>query len=873
MMIGTKLAHFEITSHLGLGGMGDVYQATDAKLGRSVAIKFLPEAFSHDTERVARFQREARVLASLNHSNIAAIHGLEEIDSRHFLVMELVSGETLAERIKRGAIPIEEALPIAKQIAEGLEEAHEKGIIHRDLKPANIKITPDGKVKVLDFGLAKAYERESSDASVSNSPTISMAATNAGVILGTAAYMSPEQARGKAVTRATDIFAFGAVLYELLTGKQAFQGEDAGDILASVVKTEPDWSLLPHSTPPGIRTMLQRCMRKDPRQRLRDATGIRIEIEEALANPYTPAAAAPAAALQRGIPLRTVIPAAVALLIFGVALGWIFRPAPRAASRNPLRVQIALPSGDRLSDQNVSVALSAEGMRLAYIGISGGVQQLYVRALDSLEARAISGTEGATNPFFSPDGQWIGFFSQGKMQKAPVSGGAPAVICDAGANGGASWGPDGRIVFSPSGLGLSLVSAAGGEPKALTTPDQTKGEYSHRYPQFMPDGKSILFTALNGFGWDESRVEVLQLDTMERRVLIRGGHTGRFLPPGRLLYYRGGSLMAVPFDPARLEVQGSTPVTLVDGVLQSSGTIGAAYTISATGTLAYISAPGGSRQFDRRLVWVSRQGEIQPLAAPVRAYGTSFDLSPDGQKIAVTIRSGTDELWIYDEPRGSLTRLSSDMGSSFSPVWSPDGRRVVYRSNKAGIWNLYWRAADGSGADEKLTQEKFSQVPWSWLPDGKTLAFWSFDATGSDIWILPVDGDRKPQRFMATRFNELDPRFSPDGRWLAYTSDESGGDQVYVQRYPGPGRRWQVSTDGGNEPQWNRNGHELFYRNGDRTMVVDVTLSPDFSAGKPRVLYTGPAGKVSPDGRRFLAIQSVEPEQPPTQVNLVLNEE
>ena len=500
------------------------------------------------------------------------------------------------------------------------------------------------------------------------------------------------------------------------------------------------------------------------------------------------------------------------------------------------------------------------------------MQQLYVRALDSLEARAISGTEGATNPFFSPDGQWIGFFSKGKMQKAPVSGGAPAVICDAGANGGASWGPDGSIVFSPSAIeGLSLVPSAGGEPKVLTTPDPAKGEYSHRYPQFMPDGKSVLFTALNGFGWDESRVEVLQLDTGKRRVLIRGGHTGRFLPPGRLLYYRGGSLMAVPFDSARLEIKGSTPITLVDGVRQTSGTTGAAFTISATGTLAYIPALGGSRQFDRRLVWVSRQGEIQPLAAPVRPYA-ALDLSPDGQKIAVNIRSGTDELWTYDESRGSLTRLTSDLGSSFNPVWSPDGR-VAYRSNKAGIWNLYWRAADGSGAEEKLTQEKFSQVPSSWSPDGKILAFGSFGATGQDIWMLPVDSDRKPQRFMATRFNELDPRFSPDGHWLAYTSDESGGQQIYVQRYPGPGRRWQVSTDGGNNPQWNRNGHELFYRNSDRTMVVDVTLSPDFSAGKPRVLYTGPAGIASPDGQRFLAIQSVEPEQPPTQVNLVLNEE
>jgi Tol biopolymer transport system component len=812
----------------------------------------------------------------LNHPNIAAIYGVDEIDARHFLVMELVPGETLADRIKRGAIPIEEALPVAKQIAEALEEAHEKGIIHRDLKPANIKVTPDGKVKVLDFGLAKAYEREQADVSLSNSPTMSMAATNAGLILGTAAYMSPEQTRGKALDRRTDLWALGCVLYEMLTGKQAFQGEDAGDILAAVIRTEPDWSFLPHSTPQNIRTMLQRCMRKDPRQRLRDATGIRIEIEEALANLYSAPAVAPVRGLRRGIPLRTGIPVAAAFLILGMVLGWIIRPAPRAASWDPLLVQISLPSGDILSKRNISVALSADGTKLAYIGIHEGTEQLYVRALDSLEAKVISGTEGATNPFFSPDGQWIGFFSQGRMQKVPVSGGAPTVICDAGNNAGASWGPDDTIVFSPLNEGLSVVSAAGRQkPRALTTPDQAKGEYSHRYPQFMPDGKSVIFTALHGFGWDESRIEVLHVDTGKRQVLIEGGHTGRFMPPGRLVYYRGGSLLAMPLDPARLEVQRGTPVILADGVNVTDGAAGAAYAISTRGMLAYIPAPAGSHQFDRRLVWVSRQGDIQPLAAPVRAYG-DFDLSPDGQQIAVTIRSGTDELWIYDGPRGSLTRLTTDLGSSISPVWSPDGHRVAYRSNKAGgNWNLYWRAADGSGPEEQLLEKESpgGNTPGSWSPDGKTLAFVGAGSTGQDIWTLPVEGERKPQPFLATRSNEKAPRFSPDGHWLAYLSDESGGFQVYVQPYPGSGRRWQISSDGGDAPQWNRNGRELYYRNGNRTMVVDVTLSPNFTADKPRVLYTGPDGKVSPDGQKFLATQSVEPERPATQVNLVLNEQ
>src|SRR6202049_3267447 len=559
ILTGKRLGPYEILSAIGAGGMGEVYQAHDTKLGRDVAIKVLPDAFAHDPARLSRFQREAKMLAALNHPNIATIHGLEQSGGTSYLVMELVSGETLQERVKRdGPIPVEEALAIAKQIAEALEAAHEKGIIHRDRKPANVKLTPEGKVKVLDFGLAKAFSGDSASSDPSDSPTLSRAATIQGVILGTAAYMSPEQARGKAVDKRTDIWAFGCVLYELLCGRPAFEGEDVTEILAAVVRAEPDWIRLPESTPASIRLLLRRCLRKDKRQRLQDATGVRIEIDDELANPSAATGAAPPEkSWRRSIPLSLAAPVAAVLVIVTGILAWMLKPAPPFPSQNPAHVQFGLPPGDRLQTVNLNVALSADGTALAYIGIHGGVSQVYVRALDAPEAKALSGTEGAFSPFFSPDGQWIGFFAQGKMKKVPVGGGAPLTVCESGI-GGASWGTDDTIVFSDGGR-LLRVSASGGQPKILSTPDLSKGEYSHRYPQILPGGKDVLFTALNGFGWDESRIEVLRLDTGERRVLIRGGHTGRFLPSGHLVYYRAGALLAVPFDLARLEGTGNAP--------------------------------------------------------------------------------------------------------------------------------------------------------------------------------------------------------------------------------------------------------------------------------------------------------------------------
>jgi eukaryotic-like serine/threonine-protein kinase len=877
IIAGKRLGPYEILSAVGAGGMGEVYRVRDTRLDRIVAIKVLPEAFAHDTERVSRFQREAKTLASLNHPNIATIHGLEQFDTTSYLVMELVPGETLQERIRRdGPVPVEEALSIAKQIAEALEAAHEKGVIHRDLKPANVKVTPDGKVKVLDFGLAKTFSGDTVESDPVNSPTLSMAATMHGVILGTAAYMSPEQARGKAVDKRTDIWAFGCVLYELLTGKKAFEGEDVTEILAAVVKTEPDWSRLPEATPSAIQVLLRRCLRKDRRQRLADAGGIRIEVEEALAAPASPAPMAAAPAVQGWRWQIWLGLATLGMFALGGAVAWYLKPA-LPSPLSPAHFLVALPPGDQLPPGNLPLVVSPDGTQLIYVGIRSGVRQLYRRALDDLEVKPISGTEGASNPFFSPDSQWIGFFADGKMKKISINGGAPTTLCAAGVGGGASWGADEMIVFAPGvDSGLWRVSAYGGQAQALTTPDNRKGEYSHRYPQILPGGKGVVYTALNGFGWDESRVELLRFDTKERTVLVRGGQTGRYVSSGHLIYYRAGSLLAIPFDLARLQIAAAAPIAVVAGVRLSTGTAGAAYSVSATGTLAYISA--GPGQFESQLVWVNRHGEIQPLPAPPRAY-SSLALSRDGKQVAVSITSDTEQLWAYDLSRGTLTKFASEQGSRRDSLWTPDGKRLVYRSNKAGLWNLFWRPSDGSGSEEQLItgDKQHAPVPVSFSPDGQLLAFTEISpTTGSDIWVLRLS-DHAAWPFLQTPFDEQEPRFSPDGRWLAYVSNESGGYEVYVRPYPGPGGKWQVSSGGGGTFWWNLNGRELFYKSGPKMMAVDITTSPSFAAGKPKLLFEmsnflGGGLDVSPDGQRFLMVKASEQAgSAPTQINVVLN--
>jgi serine/threonine-protein kinase len=825
---GSRLGTYEVTSHIGSGGMGVVYQARDTKLGRDVAIKVLTETFAHDPERLSRFQREARLLASLNHPNIATIHGLEDSNGTSYLVMELVPGETLDQRIKRdGAVPVEESLTIAKQIAEALEYAHDHAVIHRDLKPANVKLTPEGKIKVLDFGLAKAFAGDAASEDIGNSPTLSQAATMQGVILGTAAYMSPEQARGKTVDKRTDIWAFGAVLYELLTGKQAVSGEDVTEILAAVVMKEPAFDALPPNTPASIRVLLQRCLRKDKRHRLADATGLRIEIEDVIAAPTRP--------IEQ--PLRL-------LMRLDVDLG---------------------PDVSLRSVAGADEIISPDGTRIVYV--SQG--RLFTRRLDQPNTTELAGTQGAYAPFFSPDGQWVGFFAQEKLKKISVEGGAAITLCDAPNGRGGSWGEDGNII---TGLnitgGLSRILSAGGPPTPET--DLQSGEQTHRWPQILPGGKAVLFTAHTALvGFDGATIEVMSLVDHRRKTLVRGGMYGRYLPSGHLVYVNRGTLFAVPFEVDRLEVHG-TPTPVLDQIGYSTGTGSAQLDFSQTGMLIYRS--GGAGAGLPIVAWLDGAGKAQPLLAKPGLYSNP-SLSPDGQRLAVDVVEGSGaDIWVYDWQRDTMTRLTFN-GSADSALWSPDGRYIIFRAVGEGLSVI---RSDGAGKPQPLTQSKNNQFGWSFSPDGKRLAFMEQSSgTAYDLWTVPLESDnvglraRKPEVFLQTPANEAFPSFSPDGRWMAHMSDESGTNQVYVRAFPDKGGKWQISNNGGIWPMWSRNGRELFFETLDNyIMAATYAVKGDsFVADKPRLwsekqLGMARLGKrnvhLAPDGKRVVALMPVE---------------
>ena len=881
---GTRLGPYEVGSLIGAGGMGEVYKARDTRLNRDVALKVLLDVFARDAQRMSRFEREAKLLASLNHPNIAAIYGLEESGPIRALVMELVEGPTLAERITAGPIPLDEALPIARQVADALEYAHDHSVVHRDLKPANIKVKADGTVKVLDFGLAKALTDEPTAADMSNSPTLSLNPTVVGTIMGTAAYMSPEQAKGKPVDRRADIWAFGVVVCEMLTGKQMYRGETAAETLASVMMKEPALDALPSNTSPAIRNLLRRCLEKDSRQRLRDIGEARIAIERAGSTSTEPVAAQSGRA-----PSRQALVFGLGALLLGAAIAgvaiWNLKPAPAPPLRPVTRYAITLPQGQQLAglDAGPAVALSPDGTHLAYVGREGGTQQLYLRAMDSLEARPIPATEGAINPFFSPDSQSLGFFAGGKLKKVSVSGGAVQTLGDTALGRGASWSSQGMIAFAPTlSSGLQQVSDAGGSPQPLTRIE--KGENSHRWPEFLPGGKALLFaTAFTASNWNTAKVVVQSVGTGERRDLVQGGTHPRYALSGHLVYAQGGTLMVAPFDLQRLQVTGSA-VPTVEGVLQSTFNGHVQYSFSNTGSLVYVG--GGGQSGQGKLVWVSRNGAEQPLAAPARAYEFPR-LSPDGRRVAASITDQDTQIWLYDLSREALTRLTFAGKANTNPVWTPDGKRIAFNSDREGVSNIFWQLADGSGGPERLTTSENTEVPRSWSPDAQLLTFLTANEAsanpsanrGLDIWVLRM-ADRKAEPFLQTPFNESVPEFSPDGRWLAYTSDESGRSEIYVQPYPGPGGKWQVSTEGGTEPIWNSNGRELFYRSGEKMMAVEIATQPGFTAGKPRVLFEGqyapspatmPNYDVSPDGQRFLMLKPTEAEAGPKQINVVLN--
>jgi eukaryotic-like serine/threonine-protein kinase len=869
-MIGKTLGHYQISAQLGKGGMGEVYQAKDQVLGRDVAIKVLPEEFARDADRVARFQREAKLLASLNHPNIATIHGLEEAGGTRFLVMELVEGETLADQIKRGPIPVEESLKLALQIAEALEAAHDKGVIHRDLKPANIKITPDGKVKVLDFGLAKAFAGEQEQLNLSNSPTLSNAATQQGVIIGTAAYMAPEQAKGKTVDRRADIWAFGSVLFEMLTGRVAFRGEDVSEILASVIKGDVKLDLLPANLHSRVHEVIIRCLQRDLNKRYQDIRDARYEIEQALADPGGVLVQQPEKAENR-MNLARILPwvmAALGIAIAGVVL-WIWRtPEPRQV----VRFYYELPKNQEFSNfMDRNLAVSPDGKYLVY-GTGAG---LYRRSIDDLDAKIIPGTEGSPQqPFFSPDGNWIGYWSgtDNKIKKVTM-GSTPVTLCNAEGFSGGSWSEDNMIVYSDRVRGLMRVSANGGTPEVLAKADQKP----LRFPQILPGGKSVLLAS----GELVENIAVLSLKSGKIKELFLGD-APQFLRSGHIVYLDGEArLSAIPFDPAKLEVSGGA-VPIVEGMVGLGGST--QYAISESGTLAYVPELGNTAEAEQRtLVWVDRNGKEEPISAPPNAYWDPA-ISPDGTKIALGIGSiGNNNIWVWDLLRKTLTKLTFDSGGA-DPYWTPDGKRIVFMTPRSGRYGICWKSADGIGKEEFFSSPTDRLIfPSSWGNKGKNLIAEEISGT-SNIIMLSAEGDRKRIPLLEEKYNEYHPVISPDGRWMAYTSNESGRDEIYVRPFPEVNAgRWQVSANSGNTPLWSPNGRELFYCTGNTVMAAAVKTDSIFSVEAPKILFSGThftAGNfthwdISRDGKRFLMIKGPTLMTPTggygQRINIVLN--
>ena len=883
LQAGTRIGAYEVVALLGTGGMGEVYRAHDSKLRRDVAIKTLPAAVALDPDRLQRFEREAQVLASLNHPHVGAIYGFEEADGVCALVLELVEGPTLAERLASGsAIPVNEALAIARQIADALDAAHERGIVHRDLKPANIKVTPDGTIKVLDFGLAKALNPDSSNASanLTHSPTLGQ--TGDGALLGTAPYMSPEQARGRSVDKRADIWAFGCVLYEMLTGRAPFARDTISDTIAAILEREPDWTALPTAVPMTVRRLLERCLAKDLKGRLRDIGDARLEIDEALTSP---ASLDGQRVFDRSSRWAAVgwIAALVATAAATAVVVWSLKPRPSSAqpaSGAVARLVIVAPPTDPVALDVGAPTVSPDGRRVAYVVGRGSRQQIYLRELDQFNSTPIPGTNGGFNPFFSPDGQWVGFFVPGKMKKVPRSGGTPLTICEAPGIAGAapSWEADDSIFFTPTiGAGIWRVSAAGGTPAAVTTLTQT--ESSHRWPQLMPGGRALLFSAVAS-SIDDAQAYIQSLETGQRRLLVKGS-LARYLPTGHLLYVQGGTLMAVPFDSARFEVTGAA-VAVLSGVMQVRGLLNSTVSnlaplisLSSAGSVAYI--PANLRPRQSALVWVDRTGLEQPTGA---SGGTYFQprVSPDGRRVAVTVGGDHDDVWLYDLVRETWSRFTSEGNNAF-PLWAPDGRVLTYVSDSAGLDNMYSKPLDGSEPQRRLLASDRPNYPFSWSRDGALVFVYASLRAGQDIWVFRPDGKGKPTPFLETPFAEGAPTFSPDGRWLAYASNESGRNEIYVRPFPGPGEKVTISAEGGNEPVWPRNGRELFYRSGGAMMAVDITMNPTLSAGKPKRLFEKPYElslalwpnyDVTPDGQRFMMVKRID-DNVPAQINVVLN--
>jgi tRNA A-37 threonylcarbamoyl transferase component Bud32 len=847
---GSRVGVYEVIAPLGAGGMGEVYRARDAKLQRDVAIKILIAAVADDADRLARFNREAQVLASLNHPNIAAIYGFED----SAIVMELVEGPTLADRLQTGAMPLDEAVEVAKQICDALSVAHEAGIIHRDLKPANIKIRPDGTVKVLDFGLAKALEPAGGSGVVTNSPTLSIHATQHGLILGTAAYMAPEQARGRPVERRADIWAFGVVLFEMLTGHRAFEGDDVSITLASVLKDDVQWKALPASVPSSVRRLLRRCLQKDPRRRLSSIGDARLELDDVgvseelvSSSPVVPMLASS----------RIAWAIAAAAIAVAVSLIGLWQPWRVSAAAPSLVFEIPAPEGATSWGSQMQVSPDERHI-VTRVGLGGGRAVLWIRSLDRTAAREIPGTSGASFPFWAPDSKSVGFFANGKLHRVDIDGGVPVVLADAQQARGGTWNRRGDIVFAPAGSGpLFRVSSNGGPRVQISVLDASRGETAHRFPRFLPDDMHFVYHAISSQP-DRTGIHLAGLEGTPPTLLMASLLRPEFVAPDLLVYLRDTRLFAQRVDLASRTMSGE-PRQVGQGIFANAADANAALSITKN-LLAFVPGENTDR---RQLMWMGADGKPGSMIGAEGLYNNPR-LAPDGSRLAVYLPDGGGDLWLYDLERATNTRFTFDPASDNEPLWSPDGSRIAFVSDRdGGVFNLYEKNAGGAGEDRLLLKTANNKTLNDWSPDGRYLLYQEIGTqTQSDLWALPLFGDRKPFPVLNTRFGERAGAFSPDGRWVAYHSDESGINQVYVQTFPVSGSKWQVSTARGSNARWSPDGKRLFYDRTGQMMAVDVIEAGGgrFRAGAPKQLFAGLQAlgphnyDVAGDGTRFVVV-------------------
>ncbi len=891
----TTLSHYRIVSKIGAGGMGEVYRAHDSRLDREVAVKLLPGEFAGDEERLQRFEQEAKATSALNHPNILTVYDIGNHEGSPFIVAELLEGEELRQRLDEGPIPLRKVTEYAQQIVSGLSAAHEKGIVHRDLKPENLFITKDDRVKILDFGLAKL--RAPKLRANSSEDETQRAITNPGVVMGTVGYMSPEQVRGQATDHRSDIFSFGAILHEMISGRRAFRHETMAETMSAILKEDPkELSATNPNISPSLERIVRRCLEKKPERRFQSTSDLGFALE-ALSSTSSSSTmqteAGPtletAAARKRGgwrdrLWMFAFAVAAAALVVIATyeLARWLLGAA--ATNGDVAHVSVLLPDGDELSlTSQWPIALSGDATHLAYAGLRGGKTLLFVRRLSEAVPHLLDGTEGCQSPFFSPDGQWIAFFAGSKLRKIAVGGAAMQTLADAPYSRGGAWSGDGYIYFAPTNIGgIWRVPEGGGAPTEVTHKDPGSGEISHRWPHVIAGSQTLLFAVWTGPGNDEHDVAVQEIGGTDHYLLVKGGDAPGYVPKlGMLLYVRLGELFAAPWRPPKTDLGRAVPVAMSERTSESAVEGSGNYAVSGAGTLAYVV--GGRSLNAARLVWIDRAGKLEPLPTPERDYD-SVVISPDGTRAIVQIRGGKTELWMYDFALGTLTPIGDSAGSSQSAVWTPDGARLIYRGTNLGFRNLYWRMADGSGVEERLvTKADATQSPTSVSSDGRWLMFNENSAQETDgvgIWLMPLGGDRTPHHLFPAPAGESDGQFSPDGKWVAYQATVSLRQEIYVSPFPGPGPRRQVSIDGGTEPLWSRDGRELFFQSGPRLMAVTITPGAQWSASQPHVLNEGrflrssngnTSWSINKDGTRFFRIQLVEPERAITNVDLVLN--